>query len=101
MLYGGGASPSLRVPASSASPNGSNVTTTGRPPLWNPSSQRKVSRLYLYTTLSLQKIIEVVHAKSPAPVPGYVITASAWICLINLTQLQEGLSKQETQFTTR
>ncbi|KAM0351519.1 hypothetical protein ACHAPU_002524 [Fusarium lateritium] len=61
----------LQVPVSSASPSGSNNTTTGRPPLWTPSSRRKVSRLYLYTTLPLEKIMAVVHAKSPdTPVPG-------------------------------
>ncbi|KAF9769913.1 hypothetical protein IL306_012593 [Fusarium sp. DS 682] len=58
-------------PISSASPSGSNNTTTGRPPLWTPSSRRKVSRLYLYTTLPLEKIMAVVHAKSPdTPAPG-------------------------------
>ncbi|KAM0427082.1 hypothetical protein ACHAQK_012223 [Fusarium lateritium] len=61
----------LQVPVSSASPSGSNNTTTGRPPLWTPSSRRKVSRLYLYTTLPLDKIMAVVHAKSPdTPAPG-------------------------------
>ncbi|RMJ06649.1 hypothetical protein CDV36_013756 [Fusarium kuroshium] len=71
MNFGGASSPSgLRPPVSSASPSGSNNTTTGRPQLWTPSSQRKVSRLYLYTTLSLDKIMAVVHAKSPDPVPG-------------------------------
>ncbi|KAF4456091.1 Ankyrin repeat domain-containing protein 23 [Fusarium austroafricanum] len=61
----------LQVPISSASPSGSNNTTTGRPPLWTPSSRRKVSRLYLYTTLPLDKIMAVVHAKSPdTPAPG-------------------------------
>ncbi|KAF4993034.1 hypothetical protein FGRMN_6770 [Fusarium graminum] len=61
----------LQVPVSSASPSGSNNTTTGRPPLWTSSSRRKVSRLYLYTTLPLEKIMAVVHAKSPdTPVPG-------------------------------
>ncbi|KAI6756705.1 hypothetical protein HG530_011303 [Fusarium avenaceum] len=61
----------LQVPVSSASPSGSNNTTTGRPPLWTPSSRRKVSRLYLYTTLPLEKIMAVVHAKSPdTPAPG-------------------------------
>lgn len=59
-----------RRPFSSASPSGSNNTNTGRPPLWTSSSQRKVSRLYLYTTLPLQKIIEVVHSKSPDTAPG-------------------------------
>ncbi|KAF4977543.1 hypothetical protein FZEAL_5914 [Fusarium zealandicum] len=67
----GGASPStLRVPMSSASPSGSNNTNTGRPPLWNRSSERKMSRLYLYTTLPLEKIIAVVHSKSPSEAPG-------------------------------
>ncbi|KAH7153070.1 hypothetical protein EDB81DRAFT_444531 [Dactylonectria macrodidyma] len=67
----GSSSPSAsRLPLSSASPSGSNNTATGRPPLWNNSSQRKVSRLYLYTTLPLQKIIEVVHVKSPDAAPG-------------------------------
>ncbi|KAF7551519.1 hypothetical protein G7Z17_g4950 [Cylindrodendrum hubeiense] len=71
MNGGGSSSPSaLRIPFSSASPSGSNNTNTGRPPLWNNSSQRKVSRLYLYTTLPLQKIIEVVHVKSPDAAPG-------------------------------
>lgn len=32
-----------------------------------------MSRLYLYTTLPLEKIVAVVHAKSPDTVPGYVI----------------------------
>ncbi|GKU00737.1 hypothetical protein FLAG1_02256 [Fusarium langsethiae] len=62
--------PGLQVPISSASPSGSNNTTTGRPPLWNSSSRRKMSRLYLYTTLPLDKIVAVVHAKSPDTVPG-------------------------------
>ncbi|KAF5024316.1 hypothetical protein F66182_3593 [Fusarium sp. NRRL 66182] len=67
----GGASPfGLQVPISSASPSGSNNTTTGRPPLWTPSSRRKMSRLYLYTTLPLEKIMAVVHAKSPDTHPG-------------------------------
>ncbi|KAH8714174.1 hypothetical protein BGZ61DRAFT_207436 [Ilyonectria robusta] len=71
MNGGGSSSPSaLRIPFSSASPSGSNNTNTGRPPLWNNSSQRKVSRLYLYTTLPLQKIIEVVHVRSPEAAPG-------------------------------
>lgn len=52
------------------SPAGSNNTATGRPPLWTNSSQRKVSRLYLYTTLPIKKIIEVVHARSPDTAPG-------------------------------
>ncbi|KAI1059209.1 hypothetical protein LB507_003657 [Fusarium sp. FIESC RH6] len=62
--------PGLQVPVSSASPSGSNNTTTGRPPLWNSSSRRKMSRLYLYTTLPLERIVSVVHAKSPDSVPG-------------------------------
>jgi len=35
-----------------------------------------MSRLYLYTTLPLERIVSVVHAKSPDSVPGYVIPDS-------------------------
>ncbi|KAI5458160.1 ankyrin repeat-containing domain protein [Mariannaea sp. PMI_226] len=62
----------LRIPQDTSPTNSANTanTITGRPPLWTNSSQRKVSRLYLYTTLPLSKIIEVVHAKSPDTAPG-------------------------------
>lgn len=73
MHYNKVVSPSeLRIPASTASPLGSQNTSTGRPPLWPPSSQRKASRLYLYTTLPLQKIIDIVHARTPEAAPGFV-----------------------------
>jgi hypothetical protein len=38
-----------------------------------------MSRLYLYTTLPLDKIVAVVHAKSPDTVPGYAIPG--FLCL--------------------
>lgn len=34
---------------------------TGRPAIWTKSHQRKLARLYVYTTLPLQKILAVVH----------------------------------------
>ncbi|KAK2001348.1 hypothetical protein LX36DRAFT_736137 [Colletotrichum falcatum] len=45
----------------SASPASSHATQTGRPSLWNESSERRLARLYVYTTLPLTKIVEVVH----------------------------------------
>ncbi|KAL0940257.1 ankyrin repeat protein [Colletotrichum truncatum] len=38
---------------------------TGRPSLWTQSAERKLARLYVYTTLPLVKIVEVVHKASP------------------------------------
>lgn len=43
---------------------------TGRPALWTKSYQRKMARLYLYTTLPLTKILQVVHHGSPMTAPG-------------------------------
>ncbi|KAK3387339.1 hypothetical protein B0H63DRAFT_509167 [Podospora didyma] len=41
-----------------ASPGGSRI---GRPPQWTISRSRKLARLYLYTTLSIEKIIKVME----------------------------------------
>ncbi|KAK2056109.1 ankyrin [Colletotrichum caudatum] len=49
----------------SASPSSSHATQTGRPSLWSDSSERKLARLYVYTTLPLKKIVEVVHKSTP------------------------------------
>ncbi|KAK2016400.1 ankyrin [Colletotrichum eremochloae] len=49
----------------SASPSSSHATQTGRPSLWNDSSERRLARLYVYTTLPLKKIVEVVHKSTP------------------------------------
>lgn len=41
-----------------ASPGGSRI---GRPPQWTISRSRKLARLYVYTTLSIEKIIKVLE----------------------------------------
>ncbi|CAI4220126.1 unnamed protein product [Parascedosporium putredinis] len=57
---------------SSASPSGasSHATQTGRPSLWTDSDQRKLGRLYVYTTLPIRKILDVIQASSPDAGPG-------------------------------
>ncbi|PKS05595.1 hypothetical protein jhhlp_008113 [Lomentospora prolificans] len=57
---------------SSASPSGasSHATQTGRPSLWTDSDQRKLGRLYVYTTLPIKKILDVIQASSPDGGPG-------------------------------
>lgn len=59
--------------AMSESPSSSHATQTGRPSLWTESAERKLARLYLYTTLPLVKIVEVVHKATPGnrDCPGY------------------------------
>ncbi|KAF9874417.1 ankyrin repeat protein [Colletotrichum karsti] len=52
----------------SESPSSSQATygaQTGRPSLWTDSAERKLARLYVYTTLPLVKIVEVVHKATP------------------------------------
>ncbi|KXH63319.1 hypothetical protein CSAL01_00936 [Colletotrichum salicis] len=49
----------------SASPSSSHATQTGRPSLWSDSAERRLARLYVYTTLPLTKIVEVVHKATP------------------------------------
>ncbi|KAK3934230.1 hypothetical protein QBC46DRAFT_454343 [Diplogelasinospora grovesii] len=44
--------------AAKASPGGSRI---GRPPQWTVSRSRKLARLYVYTTLSIEKIIKVLE----------------------------------------
>ncbi|WYZ37244.1 hypothetical protein EsH8_II_000750 [Colletotrichum jinshuiense] len=49
----------------SESPSSSHATQTGRPSLWSESAERRLARLYVYTTLPLTKIVEVVHKSTP------------------------------------
>ena len=65
--------PSPPIMENSASPSGqsSYPTPTGRPSLWSGSDQRKLARLYVYTTLPIQKILNVLQVSSDAH-PGYV-----------------------------
>lgn len=61
----------LVIPTSHSSPTSVTNMQTGRPPLWTNSSQRKMCRLYLYTTLQISKILEVVHyPMPPESMPG-------------------------------
>lgn len=46
------------------SPSGSRI---GRPPQWTVSRSRKLARLYLYTTLSIEKIIKVLEDETFKP----------------------------------
>ncbi|KAM4060689.1 ankyrin repeats (3 copies) domain-containing protein [Hirsutella rhossiliensis] len=63
--------PWLAIPASSASVSGDSlVTLIGRPPKWTSSAQRKMARLYVYTTLPLEKIVKVIHSSLPESTPG-------------------------------
>ncbi|UNI24785.1 hypothetical protein JDV02_010509 [Purpureocillium takamizusanense] len=63
--------PKLTIPASSASPSAASANTqTGRPPLWTKSAQRKMTRLYVYTTLPLDTIVKLVHCQTPELAPG-------------------------------
>ncbi|KAM7213886.1 hypothetical protein V8F06_010705 [Rhypophila decipiens] len=55
------ATPAMSSPtltASKASPGASRI---GRPPQWTISRSRKLARLYVYTTLSIEKIIKVLE----------------------------------------
>ncbi|KAI9170918.1 Acyl-CoA-binding domain-containing protein [Paramyrothecium foliicola] len=63
--------PTLQIPSTARSPSGYSPTAnTGRPPLWTKSAQRKMSRLYLYTTLPITKILELIWTDSPHAAPG-------------------------------
>ncbi|PHH91724.1 hypothetical protein CDD83_10502 [Cordyceps sp. RAO-2017] len=61
--------PRLAIPASSPSPSGAS-TPTGRPSMWTASAQRKMARLYVYTTLPLEVIVKLVHYRFPHSAPG-------------------------------
>ncbi|RDA94639.1 hypothetical protein CP533_2496 [Ophiocordyceps camponoti-saundersi (nom. inval.)] len=52
------------------SPAGSPGGSPGRPSLWTPSAERKLIRLYVYTTLSLDTINKLVHYRQPEAGPG-------------------------------
>ncbi|POR37698.1 E3 ubiquitin-protein ligase HACE1 [Tolypocladium paradoxum] len=62
--------PMLTIPASASPSAQSTNTQTGRPPMWTKSAQRKMARLYVYTTLPLDIIVKLVHSRSPDSAPG-------------------------------
>lgn len=72
--------PRLVIPGNSGSPPGNSpANQTGRPPMWTKSKQRKMTRLYVYTTLPLTKIVELIHANTSQSAPGYVLfNLSLW-----------------------
>ena len=49
-------------------PSGSRI---GRPPQWTVSRSRKLARLYLYSTLSIDKIIKVLEDDGFSPRCGH------------------------------
>ncbi|PTB40103.1 uncharacterized protein TrAFT101_004858 [Trichoderma asperellum] len=55
----------LVIPTQSSSPNSQPTTPNGRPSAWSWSAQRKMARLYLYTTLPAEKIRAIINAHSP------------------------------------
>ncbi|KAG6007123.1 hypothetical protein E4U21_006307 [Claviceps maximensis] len=62
--------PTYATGSPSANSN-STTTPTGRPSMWTKSAQRKMTRLYVYTTLPLHKIVELVHCHTPDSAPGH------------------------------
>lgn len=61
----------------SASPSGvsshaTHATQTGRPSMWTKSSERQLTRLYLYTVLSVKECLRAIYRSSADPTPGYV-----------------------------
>lgn len=64
---------SIDIPRdSSVTPsNASQNPQTGRPPMWTNSSQRQMTGLYLYTTLPLNKILELINHSATTASPGH------------------------------
>jgi len=51
----------MSSPAPVAARGSSGGSRIGRPPQWTVSRSRKLARLYVYTTLSIEKIIKVLE----------------------------------------
>lgn len=66
----------LVIPTQSSSPNSQPTTPNGRPSAWSWSAQRKMARLYLYTTLPAEKIRAIINAHSPDKTIKYVHLSS-------------------------
>lgn len=54
-------------PASAAAGPTSSGSRIGRPPQWTISRSRKLARLYLYSTLSIERIIKVLEDDGFSP----------------------------------
>lgn len=61
----------LVIPTQSST-NSQPTTPNGRPSAWSWSAQRKMARLYLYTTLPAEKIRAIINAHSPDKTIKYV-----------------------------
>lgn len=57
--------PTLAIPTQSASPSNQPTSPNGRPATWSVSAQRKMARLYLYTTLPVEKIRAIINGQQP------------------------------------
>ncbi|KAM7206468.1 hypothetical protein V8F20_002817 [Naviculisporaceae sp. PSN 640] len=53
--------PATAARASPGAGTGAGASRIGRPPQWTVSRSRKLARLYVYTTLSIEKIIKVLE----------------------------------------
>jgi hypothetical protein len=58
-------------PASVAAGPTLSGTRIGRPPQWTISRSRKLARLYLYSTLSIERIIRVLEDDGFSPRYGF------------------------------
>jgi hypothetical protein len=71
----------------SASPSGGDhAKKTGRPNKWTASRQRKLARLYLYTTLSREEIPRALAEKEDAWTPK-LVTSKNYRHRLTLTYL--------------
>ncbi|KAL7906948.1 ankyrin repeat-containing domain protein [Trichoderma velutinum] len=57
--------PTLAIPAQSTSPGSQPISPNGRPATWSSSAQRKMARLYVFTTLSVDKIRAIINGQQP------------------------------------
>lgn len=76
--------------ATGPSPSGSRI---GRPPQWTVSRSRKLARLYLYSTLSIEKIIKVLEND------GFKPRCATLYCPTNTKKLIRALRKNSAQKT--
>ncbi|QYT03808.1 ANK_REP_REGION domain-containing protein [Trichoderma simmonsii] len=57
--------PRLTIPTQATSPNNQPISPNGRPATWSSSAQRKMARLYVFTTLSVDKIRAIINGQQP------------------------------------
>lgn len=57
--------PRLTIPTQANSPGNQPTSPNGRPATWSSSAQRKMARLYVFTTLSVDKIRAIINGQQP------------------------------------